>query len=912
MRRFEEAVSRAAELGTDVELGLDPAAVDTQRVRFGANRFPEIRGKSLWALFGSALNDKTLIILLGAAGLAIAVEVLRGRLDASHSPHYVDGLAILAAVLVATLVTTFNEAKAAKEFRALAKERADVPVKTLRGGHVAEVSIHDLVVGDLALLGSGDRVPADGLLLSGVDVRVDQSMLTGESMEVSKGAADLELMAGVIVNAGTGTLLVTAVGTSTEMGKLQQALVGDDSDQTPLQERLAKLADHIGLFGLGAAILTFLALSISAFARNELPMAFDLTVGAALLEFAIVAVTIVVVAVPEGLPVAVTISLAYSVRKMARDKNLVRRLASCETMGGATVICSDKTGTLTKNQMSVERLWIDGQANEDLDAVDQALRQRFAELAAINSTAHLDRDDTGGLSYVGNPTECALLAQADAWSMPYSPLRAAADVAHQIGFTSDRKRMSTLVRTDGGGRLLVKGAPDTLLERSTSLHRALGAAPLTDADRAAIDEAVTSMSAGGQRTLALAYRDLPAGADLDAAAADPEHLESELVFFGLVGIADPVRPEVEAAVKAARAAGVSVKMVTGDNKIIAETIARQLHLLGPADVSLEGPEFRAMSDAEVEKILPTLRVLARSVPTDKLRLVSLLRKQGEVVAVTGDGTNDAPALKAADVGFSMGISGTEVAKEASDIVILDDNFASIVSAIRWGRSIFANIRKFLQFQLTVNVVALVTAFGAAVLGFGIPLNTVQLLWVNLIMDTLAALALAVEPPTDALLRQPPHGRTEPLISRSMWTSIGAMSAVMIAVLFAIMWGDFLVPAGTSHQVRLTFVFNVFVWMQLFNEINARSTTFDRGVFEGLAGSHLFIGVLLTTAALQVLIIQFGGRFFRTVPLDGALWLRSVAIGASVLIVGALLRAAARQLPKAWFAPKRLGDQAAQT
>jgi calcium-translocating P-type ATPase len=842
---------------------------------------------------------------MGAAALAIGVEVLRGQVQADYQPHYLDGIAILCAVAVASIVATINQARAQKEFRSLSQQRDDISVKVVREGEVKEVSIYEVVVGDVIYLNTGDRIPADGKLLRAVDLQVDESVLTGESMAVTKDAADPEVKASTTIAAGTGVMVVEAVGTKTEMGKLAATLVETEEAPTPLQERLSNLADRIGVFGLAAAILTFLALVLSGVIRGTLSLAAELATLDALLEFAIIAVTIVVVAVPEGLPLAVTISLAYSIQKMARDKSLVRKLQSCETMGAATVVCSDKTGTLTKNRMSLVRLWVGGRAVEDpaAEGATTSEEQRlFSEIAAVNSTAFLEHGERE-IRYVGNPTECALLAQVEGWKQSYQQLRADADILHQFGFSSDRKRMSTLVRrSDGTLRLLVKGAPEVILERSSRVQDGDRSRELAASDREAVSAMVATLSGSGQRTLGLGYRDLPAdfpteGEDL---ATTAERLESELVFFALAGIADPVRPEVAGAIDASRRAGVEVKMVTGDNRIIAETIARELKLIGEGDQVMEGPEFRRLSDAELVPMLPRLRVLARSIPSDKHRLVGLLKQRGEVVAVTGDGTNDATALRDADVGFAMGIAGTEVAKEASDIVILDDNFASIVRAIQWGRSIFENIRKFLQFQLTVNVVALSTAFLAAVLGVGIPLNTVQLLWVNLLMDTLAALALAVEPPSPKLLEQKPHGRHAPLITKSMWASILGMGTLMVIVLLLAMRTDLLLPPEVTHPERLTFVFNTFVFMQLFNEVNARSTRFDRSVFEGLLSSRLFVVVVLSTAAIQVLIVQYGGAFFRTVPLSLDLWLRSVVIGAMVLFAGMLLRAVGRALPSAWF------------
>lgn len=911
MHDFGPAVELARSLGTDVEAGLDPAAVEASRREHGENRLPEVEPRSVWAMFFSALTDRTLLILMGAAVLSIVVEVIQTSVDAAHVPHYVDGIAILCAVAIASLVTTLNEARAAKEFRLLSKVRGDIEIKVLRSSQVKKISIHELVVGDIVYFDTGDRLAADGRLLSGVDVEIDQSTLTGESVAVAKNAEDLQMLGGTTVVAGSGRMIVEAVGPKSEIGKLQLSLEEGEEEDTPLQERLSALADRIGLFGLVAATMTFLALAGSGFLRGTLPLAFELSTGAALLEFLIVAVTIVVVAVPEGLPLAVTISLAYSVRKMAKDNNLVRTLASCETMGAATIICSDKTGTLTKNRMSVVALDMGARSFEhapsafELEASD---RELFADVAAVDSTAFLEQTEGGADQYVGNPTECALLAIVKVWGVDWRKRRAEADVIHQLGFTSDRKRMSTLVRRGDGLLLLVKGAPEVILERSRTITAGSGEPRhLEGEDRARIAARIEAFSAKGHRTLALAHRRLRSGSEGQGADA----LETDLTFLALVAIADPVRPEVKAAIQKCRGAGVEVMIVTGDNALTARTIGAQIGLVSEGDLVLEGADFRAKSDEEATSVLGKLRVLARSVPSDKLRLVNLLKAKGEVVAVTGDGTNDAPALKAADVGFSMGLTGTEVAKEASDIVILDDNFASIVGGIQWGRSIFENIKKFLQFQLTVNVVALTTAFIAAVMGFGIPLNTVQLLWVNLIMDTMAALALATEPPSEELFHQPPHGRHAPLITKAMWSNILAMGGIMIAILFLVMQTGFLVPAGTSEPQKLTFVFNTFVLMQVFNEVNARSTRFDRGVLRNILESHLFLAVIGATLVLQVIIVELGGSFFRTVPLTLDLWLRSAVLGTSTLVAGGLVRAAGRRLPASWFRDRmtsRLANQ----
>lgn len=889
---FQEVEARAATLGVDLSQGLSPEGVLEQRKAHGENRMEPPKRKPVLRIFLDSLKDKTLIILSLAAALSVGVEWFQVLLHPEHVPHYIDGIAILCAVLVASGVTTLNEARAAKAFEMLSRIREDVNVKVLRSGQVGLVSIHDLVVGDVVSFDPGDRLPADGLLISGVDVGIDQSTLTGESVPVRKGAEDLEMMGGAAVSRGSGRMLVTAVGAASELGKLQASLTVAEEGQTPLQERLAKLADRIGILGLSASILTFLALVGSALLRGQMALDLSYETLSMVLRFAVVAVAIIVLAVPEGLPLAVTISLAYSVRKMAQENNLVRHLASCETMGAATVICSDKTGTLTRNQMRVVKMWAEGQMTSgapEMSDLSESAQKALVEGVSINATAYLERRENGELGYVGNPTESALLMMVAGWNQPWKELREGAEIHHQVGFTSDRKRMSTLIASPGGAKLLIKGAPEVILDRCDRFYQDNQEKPLDAETKAQILEAIEGFAGEGHRTLAVAVRALPESAATLASAEALTSLEEDLCWVAVLAIADPVRPEVRGAIEVCREAGVGVKMVTGDNRKTAESIARQIDLLGPGSLVMEGPEFRAMSDADLRPKLADLAVLARSVPSDKHRLVSLLKTQGEVVAVTGDGTNDAPALHVADVGFAMGQTGTEVAKEASDIVLLDDNFASIVSAIRWGRGIFQNIRKFLQFQLTVNVVALSTAILAAIFGYGMPLNTIQLLWVNLIMDTLAALALATEPPTPQLLAHKPHGRHAPLITRGMAASIVSIGLFMVALLMGLLASPWL-PEGTTELQHMTLVFNAFVMMQVFNEVNARSTRSDEPVFRGLFNNPLFLGVIAVTVVGQLLIVEFGGEVFRTTPLTLTHWLISLGFGLVVLGFGGLIRA----------------------
>jgi len=878
----DPALPDLADLGTDPTLGLTGHQVVHNATRWGSNRLTEARRVTFLQRLLQALADKTLIVLMVAAGISIGLGFVTGE--------FLEGLAILAAVAIASVVSAFNESQKDREFAALNQVRDDVLVKVIRDGRFQRISVYELVAGDLIELQTGDRVPADGVLIRGVDVRVDQSSLTGESVSVRKDRTDPELLCGSMVTDGHGMMVARAVGDRSVYGKLRLA-VQTEEGTTPLQERLGRLADLIGVVGSVAAVATFGALCLQALLRGDLQWPLDALMAQQLVGFAIIAVTIVVVAVPEGLPLAVTVSLAYSVRKMMADRNLVRRLMACETMGAATVICTDKTGTLTHNCMSVARAWLGGTLYRQLPVAGElppTVYEACCEVASVDSTARLEHRD-GLVQYVGNVTECALLAMVEGWSGDYVRRRATAKITHQLSFSSARKRMTTVVADGEGAKVLVKGAPEVLLPRCDRYLLGDDVQPLDDGARSEAMAITERFGGAALRTLALAWRDAPADQEIEGA-------EQGLVLVGIVGIADPVRDDVPAAIDRCRGAGVEVKMVTGDNRATAEQVAAQLGM--DDGLVMTGEEFAGLDDEELVEVAPRLRVLARSTPLDKHRLVEALRARGGVVAVTGDGTNDGPALRHADVGLSMGLCGSEVAKEASDIVLLDDNFSSIVRAVVWGRSIFENIRKFLQFQLTVNVAALAVAFTGALLGFGTPLTAVQLLWVNLIMDTLAALALGLEPPRDELLRQPPHGRSEPLISRSMWVSIAAMATVMFAVLMVVLNTGWVVdPSSPAH---LTMVFNIFVLMQIFNEFNCRTTRFDRRALEGVLHSTWFLVIVGAITAAQVLIVQFGGAFFRTTPLDLVQWAICVVVASSVLPVGVGLRWLGRRLPRRWL------------
>ncbi len=862
--------------------GLTPEEVIQSRRKHGSNDLLPPPPVPWWKLLARTVSDRTIIVLSTAAVISIGISLYTGH------PIY-DGIGILAAIFIAVSVGFYSELKSHRAFHSLLTEARRYRVKVIRDGQVHTVPTEDVVKDDIVLLETGDRVPCDGVILEAVDLTLDTSTITGESIPQDGSAGD-RVYRGYVVSSGSAVMQAQAVGAATEMGRIRDAL-SSEPEPTPLQDRLAELADRIGLVGTMAAFLIFLALAAHHISVHGMAIS-DPAWWSAILDAFIVAVTIVVVAVPEGLPLAVTLSLALNMRRMVRDKNLVRTLAATETLGSATVICSDKTGTLTLNRMKVTALWNPGDDPGTkcyLPPYDRLMHWLFA----VNSTAHLEFED-GQMRYIGNSTEGALLAYLYEHDKDYTAIRASAEIIARRSFSSETKMMSTLVRWDDQhNMLLVKGAPEKIIERCA------GWAMYPEDDPRPIDEIFNDFNkilhestSAGQRILAFAYKPVPR--DIT------EITDDGLIFWGLAIIKDPIRRQVHEALEGARSAGVDVKMVTGDNLGTARSIAEELGLLQKGDIVLTGDEFAAMSEEEAASALPKLRILARSRPHDKYRLVSLLKQAGEVVAVTGDGTNDAPALRKADVGIAMGKSGTEVAKEASDVVLLDDNFSTIMKGVVWGRSLRANIQKFLQFQLTVNLAALLTAFVGALLGGRSPLTAVQLLWVNLIMDTLAAIALGLEPPDPALLEEPPRGRTDPLITPYMITMIAGMGLYTFAALMFLLHRNFLGEGPVGSAEHLSVVFTTFVFIQIFNEINARSVRPSGGPLKNLHKSWGFLAIMLLIVVIQVLLTQFGGPLFQTHPLSASTWMKIILFSATALPVGYLLR-----IPASWAEKKFL-------
>ncbi|KAE8810908.1 calcium-transporting ATPase 8, plasma membrane-type-like [Hordeum vulgare] len=928
-------------LKTNPEKGIhgDEADLSCRANAFGANRYPRKKGKSFWVFLWEACQDLTLVILIVAA----AISLVLGIATEGIKEGWYDGASIAFAVFLVILVTAVSDYKQSLQFQHLNEEKQNIQVEVIRGGRRIQVSIFDIVVGDVVALKIGDQVPSDGILISGHSLAIDESSMTGESKIVMKDQKSPFLMGGCKVADGYGTMLVTAVGLNTEWGLLMASISEDNNEETPLQVRLNGVATFIGIVGLVVAAMVLVVLFARYFTGHTTDP--DGTVqfvkgrtGVKSIIFGVikiltVAVTIVVVAVPEGLPLAVTLTLAYSMRKMMADKALVRRLSACETMGSATTICSDKTGTLTLNQMTVVRSIVGGIELQPLATIEKlspTVTSLVLEAIAQNTSGSVfEPEDGSTVEVTGSPTEKAILSWGLELHMKFAVERSKSAIIHVSPFNSEKKRGGVAVTgRDSDVHVHWKGAAEIVLALCTNWLDVDGSAHEMTPDKANhFRNYIEDMAEQSLRCVAFAYRDLdPNDIPSEEQRINWQLPDNDLTLIGIAGMKDPCRPGVRDAVELCTNSGVKVRMVTGDNLQTARAIALECGILtdpqASAPVIIEGKVFRAYSDAEREAVADKISVMGRSSPNDKLLLVKALKKNGHVVAVTGDGTNDAPALHEADIGLSMGIQGTEVAKESSDIIILDDNFASVVKVVRWGRSVYANIQKFIQFQLTVNVAALIINVVAAISSGNVPLNAVQLLWVNLIMDTLGALALATEPPTDQLMKRTPVGRREPLVTNIMWRNLFIQAVYQVAVLLTLNFRgrDLLhLTKDTlehSSKVKNSFIFNTFVLCQVFNEFNARKPE-ELNIFEGVSRNHLFLAVVSVTIVLQVIIIEFLGKFTSTVKLSWQLWLVSLAIAFvswPLALVGKFIPVPQTPLKnlilKCWPKGKNQGDEGA--
>ena len=1038
-----------------------------------------------WEIIWDGLHDMTLIILI----IAACVSIVLGIYSDGIQTGWFDGTAILAAVVIVLNVTAINDLQKDKQFRALNALNNRRNIKVLRNGTMLTVVTDDLVVGDIVQISAGDTIPADGIYIRGNNLKMDESKLTGESDQVEKGEKNPFIVSSSECHDGSCMMVVTAVGPNSVFGRMKTMIEGDNEDSTPLQQKLSVLATQISVLGAVVGILTvvvMIAKHVIAFASGKGNQSWTVSDWSYVVKAFITGVTILVVAIPEGLPLAVTIALAYSVKRMMKDNNLVRHLNACETMGGANTICSDKTGTLTQNQMTVVQGWVYRRAEEDqtqllnelksgdqkeYDAfiqkckeIPEALRELLLDDALLNNEAFLTTNADGREVGVGSAIEVAMLKWARLLGVDYTQKREACpqlkeaeqDAEHaehaekeetgktgivkMYPFHSNRKRSSCLVRLpDGRYRLLVKGAPEMVIRLCDRLQanatefteltgdfvEAEGTVTGKGTRRNIVERCIYPMARQALRVIAFAYRDFETAQDWDAmvqyateeqkGVGDCPAVEDKLTLLAFLGFQDPVRPEVPDAVLACQKAGIFVRMVTGDSMETAKAIARQCNIYQnhpwkdgqgkeyPAGRAILGSQFREIAgglvlpphfyhechckdcseseyfvkgyktpaypthfgypsivghmeehckdwtaealakrgegksqctkeckergcmyqvknphdarqlqqyyvvknQGQFDQFVDTLQVMARSAPTDKHLLVTGLMERHQVVAVTGDGTNDGPALAKSNVGFAMGITGTSVAKDASDIVLMDDNFVSIVKAVMWGRNVYDSIRKFLQFQLTVSFVACAVSFVSAAFLEESPLTAVQVLWINLVMDTLAALALATESPTPKLLDRLPYGKNESLISNVIVRNLLMQLLFHLGVLLTVVFYGhkmFNIPIGSNlgqqvdSEIQFTMVFNSFVFMEMFNEINSRRINNEANVFENMGSNAMFYSIFIISLVMQVLLVQFAGRVFNTHPLSLGQHLFCILMGVLTLPLYQLVRT----IPASWF------------
>lgn len=861
--------------------GLSDQQVQENRQKYGSNLLTPPKRPSMWKLYLEKFQDPVIRVLLVAAFFSLVISIIESE--------YAETIGIFFAIFLATGIGFYFEYDANKKFDLLNAVGEETPVTVIRNGKVHEIPKKDIVVGDIVILNTGEEVPADGVLLEAVSLQVNESTLTGELMvnkTTDPAHFDKEatypsntVMRGTTITDGHGIMKVERVGDATEIGKVARQATEQNLEETPLNIQLSKLASLIGKIGFTIAALTFIIFTskdlyhyLSVTEVNDWHQWLD--IARIVLKYFMMAVTLIVVAVPEGLPMSVTLSLALNMRRMLKTNNLVRKMHACETMGAITVICTDKTGTLTQNQMQVYESQL---KDEDTDLI--------AEGIAVNSTAFLEENpEEKKLSGVGNPTEVALLLWLNGQGKDYITLRDNAKIVNQLTFSTERKYMATLADSSLKNQriLYIKGAPEIVM----------GKCKLDNSQIASYNEQLLAYQNKAMRTLGIAYRYVDPNETTDCTELVNQ---GGLNFLGIFAISDPIRPDVPAAVAKCQSAGIGIKIVTGDTPGTATEIARQIGLWTPADTErnrITGVEFAALSDEEALDRVLDLKVMSRARPMDKQRLVQLLQKKGAVVAVTGDGTNDAPALNHAQVGLSMG-SGTSVAKEASDITLLDDSFHSIATAVMWGRSLYKNIQRFIVFQLTINVVALCSVLLGAFFGTELPLTVTQMLWVNLIMDTFAAMALASIAPSMDVMNEKPRHQNDFIITPSMRTNIFGVGIGFLVILMGLLAYFKGLPGGMDVH-HLTIFFTIFVMLQFWNLFNASVFGTNHSIFKDASHALGMLGVALIILVGQILIVCFGGKVFRTEPLSLTEWGYIIGGTSFVLWIGEIIRAIKRK------------------
>ena len=863
-----------AKTGTDSEKGLNPEQVEKSRRTYGTNSFVRQSHESLAKRIWDASTEPMLVMLIFAAIITLAVNITRYFTGGEY--NFLECVGIFAAIALSVVITIITEGKSAKAFETLNKINEDTLIKVIRNGEPQLITQKEIVVGDIIMIETGDKIVADGRLFSSNDLSVDESALTGESLPVKKDAEFVcqkstpvaeranMLYSGCFVSAGNGQMLVTGVGNDTEFGQIAQELSSIEKTTTPLQEKLDKLGKQITVLGASAAAIVF-AIEVLQFVMNG-QLNLD-TVSDAF----ITSIVLIVAAVPEGLPTIVAVSLALNIIKMSKENALVKKMIACETIGCVNIICSDKTGTLTENRMTVQKIYTGGELIDPEQLKDEMLLKNYC----INSNANISEED-GSWSFIGNPTEGSLLAAAAKAGVDYQELRQAADIVRVFPFSSQNKDMSTIVRENGKEILYVKGNPEKIISLCTGI---------SEEEKEKNFHLMEEFQNKAGRLLAFAHKELEGQYNDE----EQDEVEQELIYDGFVVISDPLSPDVYESIRNCRSAGIEVKMLTGDNIRTARAIANELHMLDDDHIAVEAADIEKLTDEELKEALKKIQVIARSTPLVKMRVVKLLKEQGNVVAVTGDGINDAPAIKHADVGIAMGIAGTDVTKEASDMVLLDDSFSTIIKAVQWGRGIYENFKSFIQFQLTVNVSSVVVVICSILAGFSAPFTALELLWINIIMDGPPALTLGLEPIRPDLLKHKPTRRNENIISKKMLLRI-FVNGIFISVIFMLQhFKNFL---GAAPEEEATVLFTLFVLFQLFNAFNCRELD-DTPMFKNLLKNKLMLGVFLLVLILQGIITQFGAAVFETVPLSAAMWGKMLLTAFTVIILNEGIKAVKR-------------------
>lgn len=877
MKEFvENRESLLNQFSTDSSVGLTTERAVQNREKYGRNTLTKDKPKSLLKRIFEAAVEPMILMLIMAGAIDIVVNVIRAA--TGGEADFLECVGIFAAISLSVVITVVMEGKSAKAFEALSKIGKDTAVKVLRNGETVMLSQKELVAGDIMLLSIGDKIPADGRLLEGIGMESDESALTGESVPVKKDAEAIlsdektplaersnMLYSGNYITNGYGKMVITAVGDSTEFGKIAKELTQTGRSSTPLQEKLAKLGKTITVLGIIAAAVVFVTELISfAFSGG---LIFE-----KVLEAFVTSIVLIVAAVPEGLPTIVAVSLSINIIKLSRQNALVKKMIASETVGCINVICSDKTGTLTENKMTVSSYY-DSKFHK---YPPEFSSDWMAHNICLNSTADVSQDG----SFIGNPTECAMLnfyEQSDARKQSgksYRDERSEHDVLMAFPFSSELKHMTTISKVDGKIISYVKGSPESVFSMCG----------ISDSQRNQISRYIVAAQKKAMRIIAFAHKELDTMRDYENERLHAT-METNMAFDGFAAISDPLRTDVYGAVENCRRAGIDLKILTGDNIVTATAIADELHILQDSRIAVEAKNIVDLGDDELLEMLPQISVIARSTPTIKMRVVKLLKAQGNVVAVTGDGINDAPALKNADVGIAMGISGTDVSKEASDIVLLDDSFSTIVKAIAWGRGIYENFKRFIQFQLTVNVASVIVVFTSILLGFKAPFTALQLLWINIIMDGPPALTLGLEPIYDDLMSRQPTRRNETIVSKPMLLRIGLTGGYMSVIFLCQYAFNFL---GAAPEQMTTVLFTLFTLFQLFNAFNCRELH-TISIFKHLLKNRLMLLVISITFILQILIIQFAGGFFGTVPLDLMMWLKIFGVSITVVFLSEIVK-----------------------